>query len=392
MCRVPGMPEWGHRVPGAVAGAATVALLADLAETWWVGAGWPAGVILAFAPVFVRYSQEVRPYAFGLLFLVAALWSLERFASTRIVVFAAAWFASVLLACYSLYFAGLVAVIASTARIYEGRHGTLGGLWRRLPLVAAALAAGYAPWLGVLSRLARSAPVVAREPLTSAWVKYRLQTLATGDWRAEPVSLGSWLFWIVVAAGILRAARRRRMIAAVAWFCGGTIAELVVLRFHPHFPAIRHLLPACLGAYLLFGAALAGRRPGVVAAAVATIVLFDARTLAAFYAMPHVEWNRVAHYVSRDRARGEVLLAANDWTARNLGFYLGGKPVSVVPPGPAELRGPGWLVVSECPGADPASLVKQGLSLRRRFEETNHCSVYHFSGKVRLPAGICRTD
>ena len=185
-------PEWLRRIPAVLAGIFTVACVALVGRRWHSpAAGLLAGLFLAVAPIHVRYSQEVRPYAMAMLFLAAALVFLELYAGTRRRSWAAAWFISVFLAGATLYLAGLVAVIASLTRILIDRDGGLLPLRRRFPWIALAWTLLYAPWLHVVLAATQNAPAPP-ERLDWLWLEHRLQAFGSGTEWYQPMTIGSW--------------------------------------------------------------------------------------------------------------------------------------------------------------------------------------------------------
>ena len=284
-----GAPEWARRLPSVLAGVATIGLTIFLAGRWFGPiAGIAGGLLLALSPIHVRYSQEVRPYALGLMFLMGSLAALEAFRQKPRTVHGVAWFLSVLAAAYTLYFAGLIAALAGIAFLWTFRRTSLRPLWKALPLAVLGWTLLYLPWLPVIFSAARSAPPgVAPERLDRAWAASRLQAFGTGDWKVEPVSIGSWAFWLLVVAGVLGARRSRFAAVAAFWLLGGAAIQLAILQLRPHYPAARYLLPSWMAAVLLAaaGVALARARrttwPWLAAlVAVALVLAFDVRTSA----------------------------------------------------------------------------------------------------------------
>jgi hypothetical protein len=72
--------EWTQRLLAVVFGAATVAMLMALAERIRPGSWWIAGLLVAFSPVPVHYSQELRVYSLLMLLVVLSLWATEMIA------------------------------------------------------------------------------------------------------------------------------------------------------------------------------------------------------------------------------------------------------------------------------------------------------------------------
>ena len=307
-----GAPEWARRLPSVLAGVATIGLTIFLAGRWFGPiAGIAGGLLLALSPIHVRYSQEVRPYALGLMFLMGSLAALEAFRQKPRTVHGVAWFLSVLAAAYTLYFAGLIAALAGIAFLWTFRRTSLRPLWKALPLAVLGWTLLYLPWLPVILSAARTAPPsVAPERLDRAWAASRLQAFGTGDWKVESVSIGSWAFWLLVVAGVLAARRSRCAAVAVFWLLGGAAIQLAILQLRPHYPAARYLLPSWMAAVLLAaaGVALARARrtrwPWLAAlAAVALVLAYDARTLRSYFSEGRPQWERSRHFSASARSR-----------------------------------------------------------------------------------------
>jgi 4-amino-4-deoxy-L-arabinose transferase-like glycosyltransferase len=394
-------PEWARRLPAAAAGTATVFLMMALASSWFgLEAALAVGLLLAFSPMLIRYSQEIRPYALGLFFLALALFLLERYRTGRKRRAAVGWFFAVGAAGLTLYFAGLVTAIASIALIFLYRKDDLRDLWRRLPLVLLGWVALYGFWLPVLFRAAAAPPVAPREPLTLAWVEYRLQVFGTGDWKIEPVTLGSWAFWLIVSIGLFFGRPRKRRLAAAAWVVLGSAAEIAILEVRPHFVAVRHLLPAWLGAFLLAAAGFAAIRrlpKGSAAAWIFPLLVlaFDGQTLLAYYHHGRPRWNAVANFLRSNLQPGEHVVVTNSWTARNLGYYWASGP-PLLEPLPQQgqdipVAGPGWLVIAECPVSPADRPIVESLPLRASFLHTNYCEIRYLpAGRaIAFPVPLC---
>jgi mannosyltransferase len=399
-----GSPEWARRLPSVLAGVVTIGLTIFLAGRWFGPiAGIAGGLLLALSPIHVRYSQEVRPYALGLMFLMASLAALEAFRERPRAVHGAAWFLGVLAAAYTLYFAGLIAALAGIVFIWVFRQTSLRPLWRTLPLAVLGWTLLYLPWLPVIFSAARKAPPgVVPERLDRAWAASRLQVFGTGDWKVEPVSIGSWTFWLLVAVGLLSARRSRFAAVAAFWLLGGAAIQVAILQLRPHYPAARYLLPSWMAAVMLAAGAVAFARTRWLArvgalAALALVLIFDARTLRAYYAEGRPRWNEVAAFL-RERAKpGESLMAANSWVFRNLGYYWNeaGEP----PPNVAlehsrtDVAGPAWLVLAVCPMSEAARRELDTLPLAAAYPQTNHCEIrYVPAGRTMRVAGLCPGD
>lgn len=396
-----GVPEWARRIPAVLAGVGAVALVLFLGRRWFGPlAGLVAGLLLAFSPIHVRYSQEVRPYSLGLFFLVASLAALEACRRRPRAALGAVWFLCVLAAAWTLYFAGLFAGLLGVGFIALFRKTSLARLWKRLPLTLAGWTVLYLPWLPVVLRAARKTPPMEAERLDLAWLAYRLQVLGTGDWLVEPVSAGSWAFWTLVAIGLALAWRSRFALFCAAWLLAGAATLILVLQVRPHFPAVRHLLPAWLGAVLLAAYAVArmGEKPLrrlAAFAAVGLVLAFDLRTLSAYYDHGRPEWNKVADYVRRNVAPGQRVVAVNFWTFRNFGYYWadagnGAVQRPALEWGGERVSGPAWIVLSACPLRPDVRGEIDRLPLMTEFPLTNSCEVrYLAEGQSVALSGVC---
>src|SRR5262249_13260588 len=119
-------------------------------------------------PYHVRHSQEVRPYALGLLLLVASLAALEAYLDRPRLIPLLGCYAACLATLYTLYLAAFILVPVAACLLFEDscdkesqRRGTARRFLAWSPAFAAALAAGYLPWWPVLLRAFKSAPMTA---------------------------------------------------------------------------------------------------------------------------------------------------------------------------------------------------------------------------------------
>jgi 4-amino-4-deoxy-L-arabinose transferase-like glycosyltransferase len=360
-----GGPEWVRRLPPVLFGIGTVALTMILGRLWFgAWAGMAAGFFLALAPMHIRYSQEVRPYSMALFFVCASLLALELYAMRRERRWAIAWFVLVFLSGFTLYFAGMVAGATSLFRIFEGRRESLALLWKRLPLIVLAWTILYAPWLLVVIRLAKEKPPQPADKLDWPWWQLRVQTFATGDWRFEPVTLGSWVFWLCVAIGVIAAIRFKPLRTALVWFVAGTALEILVLQIRPHYSTPRYLMASWPGAFILAGAAvewLLRSNPGRAAVAVILLLFAGhaALTLQVYYRGERSDWRGIAEYVYERVKPGDTVMLANNWAQRNFGYYWSHLPprhdVGVIRYEQAYMdwNGPLWIVTGQCQPREP---------------------------------------
>lgn len=391
-----GVPEWARRLPSALAGAATVFLVFLLGRRWFDPvAGLCGASLLTFATVHVRYSQEVRPYATAFFFIAFALVALEWFARTRRRPWMFAWAAAVWLAGATLYLAGVVAAAASLARILVGRRDELSLVWRRLPVVVIVWTLLYAPWLPTVFQAARYRPPQDAERLDWAWWQHRLQVYGTGDWRFEPVSAGSWAFWIAVAVGIGLSARHPKLRTATVWFVLGAVLVVVSLQLRPHYHTPRYLMPAWIGAFPLAGAGIAAllrRRATMMigAALLGIVIAFDAVTVTTYFRGERPDWRSVARFVHERAQPGDRVVLANNWVVRNFGWYWQRLParegvaIERFVASQAVLEGPAWIVTGQC---FPREVLKNGTELRSSFPLTELAEVRFVCRGCTLPMG-----
>jgi mannosyltransferase len=395
-----GAAEWVHRIPSVLAGVAGISLAMLLARSWFGrSASLVTGILMAFSPTHVRYSQEIRPYALGLCLLLASVAALEQYRRKPDSRFTALWFASTLGAMYTLYFAGMIAVLVGVLFVAQNRKDELRTLWKKLPVLLGGLVVFYLPWLPAVAETARQKPVVPPEVLDRAWLTYRMQTLGTGDWKLEPISVGSMVFWILVILGVGLAYRSRFAVLVTAWLVVGGSAQVLFLRLHPHWPAVRYLTPTWIASFLLVGFLIqlsvrhrSSRIPGFVALFV--IVAFDLRTLIDYYDHGRPQWKAVVLYLRSVTRPGEHI-AANDWAFRNAGFYwedehLGRKDVTLER-AVGEIVGPAWVVTVVCPMDADLRSQWESLELRASLPMTNHCEIRYLpAGRtLHAPAGLC---
>jgi len=398
--------ECARRVPGVIAGVATVAMVMFIAfRTSGWSAGVFAGLLLSFSPIHIRYSQEIRPYALGLLAVTAAISALLEYQRKQRRRWAVVWFACMIVAAYELYFAAMVAGIASTAIIFLERTSSMRELWRRSPIIIAAAALLYLPWVRVVIAAMREPAFAPRDRLSAFWFSYRFQVLGTGDWRVEPISIGSAVLWLLAAAGCLLAWRISNAgRAIVIWFVAGLAAEILVLQVHPHVSSIRHLLPAWIALFVLSGVTMATmtrfRSGAVVAAVLCTIIVAaDGATLRAYFDHGRPDWRTPARFVASHVQKNERVFAANGWVDLNFGYYWRevGTPVPLerLPPNAdVTISGPAWIVIAGCPMDAIAHQSIDQQELRFELPYTNHCQVrYLRSGTtLHLPHAICLAD
>ncbi len=406
-----GGPERVRRLPSVLFGIGTVALVMILGHLWFgTAAGIAAGFFAALAPMNIRYAQEVRPYSMALFFVCASLLALELYAMKRERRWAITWFVLVFLSGFTLYFAGMVAGATSVFRMFIGRRDSLNLLWKRLPLIVIAWTLLYAPWLVVVFRLAKEAPPQPPDTLDWPWWNLRLQTFATGDWRYEDISFGSWAFWLLVATGAIVSVAGRwqprpeargprpELRIALFWFVAGTALEIIVLQLRPHYSTPRYLMASWPGAFILAGAAVAwlSRYSAGRAAIPFLLLLFAghaALTLQVYYRGERSDWRGIAEYVYQRAKPGDNIMMANNWVQRNFGYYWAHLPprydvgviryeVAVV-----DWAGPLWIVTGQCAPRDP--LKRLGVMQRWPMSEEAEVVYVRPGQKVSMSEELC---
>lgn len=387
-----GAGETMRRVPSIVAGVLTVGAVMLLGSAFaGPAAGACAGLLLAVAPMHVRYSQEIRPYSIALLFLCASVLALERYARRPRAAWALAWAALVYLSAATLYFAGLVAGVTGMVWIFVERRGRLAGLWKRMPLVIAAWLLLYTPWLGVIRDAAAARPPKAADMIDWSWWRLRLHTYATGDYQYEPLNAGSWAFWLAVLAGTVAAVRSERLRPVLVWMylCGAL--QILALQVRPHFDDPRYVMSSMPAAYLLAGAgvALLFRRIRTAPVAIAVLVLFtsySAIRLHAFFAGGRPDWRSVASWVHDRVQGGDKVVTANEWARRNFGYYWRTFPArpdvvaSAYRQQFVELEGPAWIVSGVC----TESPVLAGVGVVQKWPQSDDAKVRYLRAGERM--------
>jgi hypothetical protein len=358
-------PEWVRRIPPITAGILTVAFLMLLGR-WWYSplAGLAAGFFIAISPFHVRYSQEVRPYALGICFMVASFIALELYSRTVERRWFIAWFALVFLAGATLYLAGVVAAVGSIARIVFDWDGPLRTVRRRFPLIVVAWAVLYSPWLGVVFAATKTAPMPP-ERLEWTWWFHRLSAFGTGNEVYEPMSPGSWMFWGMVVVGLIACIRKPSAWPAAAWLLIGGAVTIVILQLRPHYAHVaRYVMAPMTAAPLIagFGFAFFWRwAPPRIAVSIATLAYagFSLVTLTNYYDHGRPDWRTLVEFVHQRAKPGETVFLTNDWVVRNFGYYWLKLPrrtdviVERYFRQHREFTGPAWIVAAHCRPREP---------------------------------------
>jgi hypothetical protein len=293
----------------------------------------------------------------------------------------------------TLYFAGLVAAATGVFRVFIDRRDRLRPIWRRLPLIVLLWTVLYAPWMSVVHHAATSPSPQGPDKLNWRWWRVRLQSLGAGNESViEPVDFGSWTFWLAVTIGIVVSLRIKLLRIATFMLLCGTALEIAVLQIHPHYSAVRYLLPAWPASFVLAGAgaAVLARHWALRPVAVALLIVFvgfASIKLAQYYrGVERSDWKRIATYVHARVKPGERVIATNNWVIRNFGYYWDQMPlVDRVFFGrywqlDEDVVGPAWIVSGQC---RPRDAVK-GAGVMMRLPTTELAEVRYLRPGHRL--------
>jgi len=141
-----GGSEWTFRLPSAVAGIASILMIYLLALALKLSkrAAFIAGMIAAFMPGLIYFSQDARPYSFLLMSVLICLWGALR---GNFFVYLAAAVAAAYTQNTGLIYAGLIGL--SMLAVHRKKRGMIF-------LCGVALLIMYAPWIPILIHQARA--------------------------------------------------------------------------------------------------------------------------------------------------------------------------------------------------------------------------------------------
>ncbi len=344
--------EPARRLLPIALGSASVALFAAwVGRRFGRGSGFVTGVLLALSPIHVRYSQELRPYALGLLAVAIALWVSDRLGRQRARVAAAALALALGGVAWSLYL-GLTAIPALLLMAWWSLRAAPPA--RRWAVLAPGVLGGFAltlPWAAV----ATSAATKTHELEASTWtldlVARRWQFLTTGGVEGEALQVGALLALALVATGALEAARTLQGWVLLTGALGGTLGAECLLLLSDHWSNARYdliglpflLALAALGAVRV-GTALARRvqlewltrwRWTGTFSVVALLALAQVSGLVRYWNAGRPDWWSVAADAVAASPGGEWILVGNEWTRISLGYYVarleGGEEASISP-------------------------------------------------------------
>lgn len=325
-----------RKIPAVFWGVSCVLAFAGLiARRAGRPAGLVAGLLLAFAPYHVRYSQELRPYSLGLFLLCLSLFLLDRYLERPGLRRLAGLYLACVATAYTLYLAALVLLLVSAALLGEdslageaARRQVARKFLRASPLFIGAIAVAYFPWWGVLLRATRSAPFSGSPVLEWSRASRLFSYFGFGpaDW--YPLGRAGLLFMAVTAVGAALAAIRPRLRFLLVWGFGGLAIVEVLEHYHPTFDSIFHYLPAGMALTGLFslplGLLFERRRLLWLGTAILGLTLWlDIRGLAFYFQHGRPDWRPLARFLRATSSR-ERILVESQYTQLCLGFYVVG--------------------------------------------------------------------
>ena len=305
-------PETSARLIAAICGTATIPLV-------WIAARRLAGpataigasMLIAVSPLNVYYSRDGRPYAL-LMMLTAAV--IAAFAAR------AGWLAFAVIGVAFAYTSGTAAPVLIAIAVCGAIAAPAG--WR-----ASIAAAGGLVLIALLYRA--HSPQVAITATPDMSVPRVLQSFSI----AALMPSDAWrIAYVVLALALIGAATLIWRDRANGLFLTGmavlpAVIAWLVLVFLGHTFEIRYVTPA-LPAYLILAAAGAAeigrwlRYPAWVAAAIALAISFEAMPAAREEPYRKLDWRLIASTLWNHARPGDLVIAANDWSAISLDFYL----------------------------------------------------------------------
>ncbi|HVT14849.1 MAG TPA: hypothetical protein VHQ90_01545 [Thermoanaerobaculia bacterium] len=339
------------RLAAAVAGTATIPLVAAAGG---LAGGTTAGVVaawlLAVAPFNVFYSREGRPYA--LLALLGALMLLAFLVRGRKASACLGWGAALAAPYLAVsafqVLAGSLLAAAACALVerFEGRRAVAPApSSRRWLHLMAASGSGLLLLAALYGHYPRGPQIPSFPPNHGRLLLFVLNALAAAPLLRPPISPLAAVFAAASLAGFLALLARRRRVEAAA-LAGLAIAIAAAawagMAIPNHFFTLRYFTPVqppflVLAAIGITAAArgvawAAGRlqrapvgRAFVPALGAAAVLTLAAWNLPAAISSPYqkADWEGAARAIAVDAAGGPgTVLAANQWTATCLEFYL----------------------------------------------------------------------
>lgn len=338
------------RLPSAVAGVLTIPAVYLLSrELSDPRTSLYTTFLAALSPVLIWYSQEVRGYAFVILFAVLATYYLIRYMRLErprdLVLYAVFLFAGLVCNLTMAFLCGVHLLY-----LLFQRKGLRILFWWLLAMAVVLVA--FSPWLYEISVRVRPQRVVTGEEveplltgsrLSAMAIPYSLYTFGVGyslgpsprhlqtdrggalRRYAVSIALAGIVLGAPLLAGLVRLGRcdRRLLIVLLAWMAlpaaAVTLLALKNLKvFNPRYLLIS--LPAFL---FLLGhgmAAMTGRRYGFYILPVATLLAFS---IVNYFTVPYYakdDLRAAASAIRENYAEGDVIVAV--YTAEPLEFYL----------------------------------------------------------------------
>lgn len=335
-----GKSEGILRLPAVLWGTASVAVIYFLGRRMFDRTtGFLAAALLAFMPVQIYYSQEMRPYILASFMVLLTTLAFHRAASLNTRGSWALYGAALVVGMYSHYYVAVVGILHGVWLLWM--CVTKRKPWRSLrPYLIAAGIAGllFSPWvaLDIRDMIVRQGRflnegnvfnlprlhTLLRAPYVSHGANYALTA-------GRPLTWFIALAWILAAAGVVLALLRKREwwshlgLAAIVGF-GGMGTALALNAVASYYFAARQMVPFGPPVVLLVCAAWVGlfraawqrltRRPANLAGALAAIAFFVfaagtlAGPLAGTYASTKHDYRGASRYLLQHVRHGDIIL------------------------------------------------------------------------------------
>lgn len=338
------------RLPFAIAGVITIPavylLSRELSDSW---TALHTAFLAALSPVLIWYSQEVRGYAFVILFSVLATYYLIRYARLEeprhLVVYAVFLFAGLV----SNLTMALLGAVHLLYLLIERRPVRVVFWW--LVAVVVVLVA-FSPWLNEIAVRVRPERVVTGEEVEPLLTGSRLSVMAVpyslytfgvgyslgpsprhlqtdrgGALRQNALSIGlaGIVLGVPLVVGLVRVARSDTKLLAVlvAWMALPAAAVTLLAFKNLKVFNPRYLLIALPAFLVLLGhgmAGITGRRYRFYILPVAALL---ASSIVSYFTVPYYakdDLRAAASTIRRNHVEGDVIVAV--YTAEPLEFYL----------------------------------------------------------------------
>ena len=394
--RLVGDSEFGLRFAPAAWSLLTVAILFACGEALRRGLGGWAALYAALSPFAVRYAQELRFYALGLLLGSALIWLAVLVARGRLRPTALAWGAGALLAAATLYthvysFLAALGGLAIIALASPRRPDLRRAIWYAGALLAGLIA--FSPWL-LGSFNARPHPlgtsVFSAQELRIVLAGFELLTPTGGSVTDLPAAVYPTAMLGLSLAALLLAlfnARRAPWLPGLALAVGVSallvIAATLSARYFFSQRQFLFLLPAralLFGFALLWPAQQAGRLGSAARWVVSALLVVGLAAPARSYIVQNY------HHAEPERSRAGAIaafIAANyeperqtawfvpSWLSRTVNYYLRRHALKVrweklqsIPPSKDEQR-----ALRGAPHGSVVVLARDQMGLREILEE-----------------------